>query len=123
MPFDPIVARQVRDVFSAKKIKVEEKKMMGGLTFMVKGKMCVGVLGEELMARIDPEIYESCLKKKGCRPMDFTGKPMKGYVFISKSGIRYPDDLDSWISLALDFNKKARAAPKKKKVVKKTLKK
>jgi TfoX/Sxy family transcriptional regulator of competence genes len=115
MPFDPIFVQQVREVFSAKKLKTEEKKLMGGLTFMVKGKMCVGVLDDELMARIDPELYESSLKKKGCRPMDFTGKPMKGYVFINKAGTKNPVDLDYWISLALDFNKRAKASPKKKK--------
>ncbi len=87
--------------------------MMGGLTFMVKGKMCVGVLEDELMARIDPELYEASLKKKGCRPMDFTGKPMKGYVFISKTGTKNPDDLDYWISLALNFNKKTKASTRK----------
>jgi TfoX/Sxy family transcriptional regulator of competence genes len=123
MPFDPIFVQQVREVFSAKKVKTEEKKMMGGLTFMVKGKMCVGVLDDELMARIDPELYESSLKKKGCRPMDFTGKPMKGYVFINKAGTKNPVDLDYWISLALDFNKRAKASPKKKKTAKKAVKK
>lgn len=123
MPFDPIFAQQVREVFSTKKVKTEEKKMMGGLTFMVQGKMCVGVLEDELMARIDPELYETSLKKKGCRPMDFTGKPMKGYIFVSNAGTKNPVDLDYWISLALDFNKKAKASPKKKKAVKKVAKK
>ena len=123
MPVDPIFVAQVREVFAARKIKTEEKKMMGGLTFMVKGKMCVGVLDDELMARIDPELYEASLEKKGCRPMDFTGKPMKGYVFISKAGTKNPADLAYWISLALDFNKKAKASPKKKKPTKKAVKK
>ncbi len=74
MPFDPIVAQQVREVFSAKKVKTEEKKMMGGLTFMVKGKMCVGVLDDELMARIDPEVYEASLKEKGLSAYGFYRK-------------------------------------------------
>ncbi len=123
MPFDPIFAQQVREVFATKRIKPEEKKMMGGLTFMVKGKMCVGVLDDELMVRIDPEIYETSLKKKGCRPMDFTGKPMKGYVFVNKAGTKNPEDLDYWISLALAFNHKAKASPKRKKTIKKVSKK
>ena len=119
MPFDPVFAQRVREVFAIQKIKTEEKPMMGGLTFMVKGKMCVGILGDELMARIGPEVYEASLKKKGCRPMDFTGKPMKGYVFISQAGTGRQDDLEYWISLALEFNTKAKAAPRRKPPAKK----
>ncbi len=58
-------------------VQFVEKRMMGGLAFMVDDKMCVGVIKENLMCRIDPEIYESVLKRKGCKPMDFTGKSMK----------------------------------------------
>jgi TfoX/Sxy family transcriptional regulator of competence genes len=123
MPVDPIFAQRVREEFAALHVKTEEKKMMGGLTFMVKGKMCVGVLEEELMARIDPEIYDACLKKKGCRPMDFTGKPMKGYVFVNPAGTKRPEDLSYWIALALEFNSKAKASPKRKKAAKKNTKK
>lgn len=94
--------------------RVEEKKMMGGLTFMVNGKMCVGVLKNELMARIDPNVYEVALHRKGCRPMDFTGKPMKGFVFVSPKGTSNKKDLNYWIDLALDFNKKAKAIKKRK---------
>lgn len=115
MPFDPIFAQQVRETLASRKVVYEEKKMMGGLTFMVKGKMCIGIVEEDLMARIGPEKYEESLQKKGCRPMDFTGKPMKGYVFISKEGTRRPEDLGYWISLALDYNQTAKAAPKRKK--------
>src|SRR3989338_4021991 len=78
---------------------VEEKKMMGGLTFMVNGKMCVGVLKDELMARIGPDAYEVALRRKGCREMNFTGKPMKGFVFVSSKGTGNKKDLDYWIDL------------------------
>jgi len=91
--------------------------MMGGLTFMVNGKMCVGVLRDDLMVRLDPEVYEKALRRKGCREMDFTGKPMKGFVFVSKEGTRRKAELDYWIGLALDFNKKAKPAKKKKRKV------
>ena len=89
--------------------------MMGGLTFMVNGKMCVGVSKDDLMARLDPEMYELALQKKGCHEMNFTGKPMKGFVFVSPEGTSSKKDLDYWINLALDFNKKAKASKKKRK--------
>ncbi len=89
---------------------VEEKKMMGGLTFMVHGKMCVGVHEEELMVRLDPNAYEIALKRDGCREMDFTGRPMKGFVFVGPEGTSKHEDLDYWVGLALDFNKKAKAS-------------
>jgi TfoX/Sxy family transcriptional regulator of competence genes len=95
--------------------KVEEKKMMGGLTFMVNGKMCVGVLKDELMCRIVPAGHEAALKRKGCREMDFTGKPMKGFVFVGPAGTRSDKDLAEWLSLSLEFNKNAKPSKKKRK--------
>ena len=111
MAFDERLAGRVRALLAGRR-KVVEKKMMGGLTFMVNGKMCVGVLGNELMARIDPLIYDEALSRKGCREMDFTGKPMRGFVFVGSAGTSAAKDLDRWVRLALDFNKKAKAATK-----------
>jgi TfoX/Sxy family transcriptional regulator of competence genes len=74
---------------------VEEKKMMGGLTFMVNEKMCVGVLKDELMLRIAPEIHDEAIKKKGCRTMDFTKEPMKGFVFVNEEGTKNKRDFES----------------------------
>lgn len=105
MAYSEKLAIRVRELF-AQMQKVEEKKMMGGLTFMVKDKMCVGVLKDELMVRIDPDIYESALKKAGCKEMNFTGRPMKGFVFVSPEGTNTESDLKSWIALALQYNKK-----------------
>jgi TfoX/Sxy family transcriptional regulator of competence genes len=93
----------------------EEKHMFGGTCFMVNGKMCVGVVKDEMMCRIDPEIYEEALEKNGCRKMVFTGKPMKGYVFVSADGLKTQKQFDYWINLCLEFNKKAKASKKKKK--------
>jgi TfoX/Sxy family transcriptional regulator of competence genes len=93
---------------------VEEKEMMGGLTFMYNGKMCVGIIKDEMMCRIDPENYEVLLEKTGCRQMDFTGRPMKGYVMIDESGMKKKADFDFWIDLALAFNNKAKSSKKKK---------
>lgn len=115
MAYNEALAQRIREMLPAQ-IKIEEKKMMGGLTFMVNGKMCVGILRDDLMARLDPEVYETALTRKGCREMDFTGKPMKGFVFISPEGTNRQADLAYWIGLALDFNKKAKASkPRKKK--------
>jgi TfoX/Sxy family transcriptional regulator of competence genes len=93
---------------------IEEKEMMGGLTFMYNGKMCVGIIKDELMCRLDPDTYETVLEKNGCRQMDFTGRPMKGYVMIDDSGMKNKKDFDFWIDLALDFNKKAKSSKTKK---------
>ena len=92
---------------------IEEKEMMGGLTFMFNGKMCVGVIKDELMCRINPDIYEAALERKGCRPMDFTGRPMKGWVIVNEHGTKNNKDFDYWIDLSLDFNKKAKPYKKK----------
>jgi len=91
---------------------IEEKKMMGGLTFMYNGKMCVGIIKDELMCRIDPDFHEQAVEKTGCRTMDFTKRPMKGYVLVDDSGMKTKKDFEYWIRLALDFNKKAKASKK-----------
>jgi TfoX/Sxy family transcriptional regulator of competence genes len=92
-----------------------EKEMMGGLVYMYNGKMCVGIIKDELMCRIDPTLHESAIEKTGCRTMDFTKRPMKGYIMIDDSGMKSTKELDYWIGLALDFNKKAKASKKSKK--------
>jgi len=93
---------------------IEEKEMMGGLTFMYNDKMCVGIIKDELMCRIDPDLHETAISKTGCRTMDFTNRPMKGYVMVDESGLKTQKDFDYWINLALDFNKKAKATRKRK---------
>ena len=89
--------------------------MFGGLCFMVNDKMCVGVEQNRLMVRLDPDIYEEMLENDGCVPMDFTGKVMKGYVFVDKSILSTKKQLEYWIKLALDYNKIAKASKKKSK--------
>lgn len=93
---------------------VEEKNMFQGLTFMVDGKMCIGVRNEEIMCRIDPEVYESVLERIGCRPMIHGKRIIRGYVFVNEEGYRRKEDFDFWIELALDFNKRAKASKKRK---------
>ncbi len=93
----------------------EEKKMFRGVTFMVNGKMCISVSGEELMCRFDPGLQEEVMKKKGYRPMIMKGREYKGYCYVGEAGFKLKKDFDYWIALALDFNKKAKASVKKKK--------
>lgn len=113
MAYDETLADRVR-ILLAQQPVLEEKKMMGGLTFMVNDKMCVGILKEDLMVRIDPEREEEALSQRGCREMDFTKKPMKGFVFVGYEGYETDERLRYWIEMALDFNKRAKASKKTK---------
>jgi TfoX/Sxy family transcriptional regulator of competence genes len=115
MPFDEHLADRIRQELNQRQVMFEEKKMMGGLCFMVNDKMCVGIVKDELMARIDPDIYETSLKREGARPMDFTGRSMKGFVFVGSNGLDLDQDLEAWIELALAYNPKAVSSRKKKK--------
>lgn len=108
MAYDEKLAGRVRDFFRRRKVNSAEKRMMGGLCFMVNGKMCVGVEKERLMLRIGPDAYEAALARTGCTPMDFTGRPMKGFVFVGGAGFSSQRDLESWLSLALNFNPQAK---------------
>lgn len=113
MPYDQSLADRVSCALIAKGIAFESKPMMGGLCFMVDGKMCVGVTGERLMARIDPAAEADALTRPGCRPMDFTGRPMKGFVFIDPAGTRTAAQLRTWLALALNFNPRAKPSKKR----------
>ena len=94
---------------------LEEKHMFGGTCYMVNDKMCVGVVGDEMMCRIGPDAYEAALEKPGCREMDFAGKPMEGYVFVAEEATRSKKELQYWIDLCLAYNVHAKAAKKKAK--------
>jgi len=104
MAYDENLADRIRNSLHEKKVPFHEKKMMGGLTFMVHDKMCVGIVKNDLMARIGKDNYESAIKKQGSRQMDFTGKPMKGYVFLEPEAIDMDVELEYWIDLSLEFN-------------------
>ncbi len=119
MAFDEYLADRVRRVINEhSSLLIEEKKMMGGLIFMVDQKMCVGIDKDKntrenrLMARIGINEYQKAIKEKGMREMDFTGKPMKGFVFIYEDGIDLDKDLEFWVQKALKFNKEAKVSKK-----------
>jgi hypothetical protein len=115
MAFDEKLANRVRELFQEGAVAFVEKRMMGGLCFMVNEKMCVGIEGDRLMARIDPAKYEAALGRKGCIPMDFTGKPMRGFVFVNPEGTKSTKDLNGWLALALEFNPRALASRRQRK--------
>jgi len=114
MAFNEKLADRVREIISVNYKKVDEKKMFGGLCFMVNDKMCVGVESRRLMVRLDPNKYDEVIEKDGCRPMDFTGKIMKGYVFVDIDALNTKKKLEYWVNLALDYNKIAKVSKKKK---------
>ena len=113
MAYNEILADRTREIISVAHKNIEEKKMFGGLCFMVNDKMCVGVEKERLMIRLDPEKYDEVLEKPGCTPMDFTGKVMRGYVFVSDDVLKTRKQLECWIGFALEYNKFARSSRKK----------
>jgi len=108
------IKEEKKEVLKQPEQKVEEKKMFGGLCFMVNDKMCVGVESQRLMVRLDPNKYDEVIEKDGCGPMDFTGKIMKGYVFVDIDALHTKKKLEYWVNLALDYNKIAKVSKKKK---------
>lgn len=114
MAYDEFLADRIRASLKEHNTIFIEKKMMGGLCFMVDDKMCVGIVKNQLMARVAPEVYDQMLNNKDSREMDFTGKPLRGFLFIQPEGIDNDNDLDYWIKLCLDFNPRAKSSKKKK---------
>lgn len=115
MAYNEKLADRVREIISVTQKNVEEKKMMGGLCFMVNDKMCVGIEKERMMVRFNPELYEEVIQKDGCTPMDFTGKIMKGFVFVGDTALTTKKKLEYWVNLALEYNKIAKPSKKRKK--------
>jgi TfoX/Sxy family transcriptional regulator of competence genes len=112
MAYDEFLAERIQRVYQDKKVPFFAKKMFGGVCFLVDDKMCAGVLKSELMVRIDPDRNEEQLCRPGARPMDFSGKSMKGFIMVEPAHIDMDEELEYWIDLALEFNPKARASKK-----------
>ena len=113
MAYNELLGERIEQILKDKKVSYYTKKMFGGLCVMVDEKMCVGVVKEELMARVGTAAYEECLQKEHCKEMDFTGRAMKGYVYVAADGVDMDDDLEYWVQKALDFNPFAKASKKK----------
>lgn len=113
MAYNEKLADRIREIIVLTHKNVEEKKMFAGLCFMVNDKMCVGVHEDKIMVRLDPQVYDAVIEKNGCQPMDFTGKIMRGFVFVNQDVLKTKTQLNYWVQLALDFNKMAKSSKKK----------
>jgi TfoX/Sxy family transcriptional regulator of competence genes len=113
MAYNEKLADRAREIFYRLAPETTEKAMFGGLCFMVDEKMCAGIVKEDLMLRLNPDITETILEMEGCRPMDFTGKSMKGFIYVSGDTVIRNDRLEYWIRLALEYNPLAKATKKK----------
>ena len=115
MAYNEHLADRIKLLLESRKVKFTERKMFGGVCLMVDEKMLIGVLKEQLMARVDPDDEAKALKRKGAVPMDFTGKSMKGFIFVEEDAVDMDEDLEYWVSLCLTYNPKAKASKKKAK--------
>lgn len=102
MPYDETLATRVRGYLGGRPTVVE-KKMFGGLSFMLGGNLCVGILEDTLIARVGPDQYEDALEQPHAGPFDFTGRPMRGWVRVQPEGIDFEKDLEDWVDRALEF--------------------
>lgn len=113
MAYDLELAQRLRNRLSELP-NLYEKAMFGGLCFMYNEKMCLGIVKDEMMCRINPAEHDNAVEKNGCRSMDFTGKTMRGYVLIDEFGMKSEADFNYWVELALEFNSLAKKSKKKK---------
>jgi TfoX/Sxy family transcriptional regulator of competence genes len=102
MAYDEGLAERIRSALQDESA-VTEKQMFGGIAFLLDGKMFVGIVKDDLMVRVGPDHYDASLKRAHVRPMDFTGKPMAGYVYVAPDGVAEDDELERWIRLAAGF--------------------
>ena len=120
MPYDLKLADRIRTYLeNIPGIKIKEKEMFRGLAFLVNGKMCVNVSGDELMCRYNPELEEEVTVRAGFQPMIMKGKQLRGYCYVSDEGYKSKANFEYWLNLCLDFNEKAKASKKKKKTASK----
>ena len=102
MAFDEALAARIREILAARP-ELSEQKMFGGIAFMLAGNMAVGVIGEDLMVRLDPADAERALAELHTRPMDFTGKPMKTAIYVDPEGTAQDEALAKWVEAGADY--------------------
>jgi TfoX/Sxy family transcriptional regulator of competence genes len=102
MAYSERLASRIREIL-AESEDADERKMFGGLAFMVNGHMTCGVIRDDLMLRLGADRAEQALEEPHVRPMDFTGRPMKGYVYVATPGLRTEARLRRWLELAREF--------------------
>lgn len=111
MSYDEALAARVRKNLPPND-RIVEKKMFGGLAFLLDGKMFVGVTERDLMARVGPDAYEAALERPHVRPMDFTGRPLTGFVFVGPAGVRTDADVGLWVRETMEFVRGLPTKPK-----------
>ena len=115
MAYDTKLADRIRTYLdSIPDLKVEEKAMFSGLAFLVNGKMCINVSGDDLMCRFDPEREDEVAERVGFQPMVMKGKQLRGYCYVTEEGYKSKTSFEYWLELCLDFNAKAKSSKKKK---------
>lgn len=102
MVYDEGLAERVREVIAAR-TALSERKMFGGIAWMLHGNMAVGIVGDDLMVRVGPDAHDKALEEPHARPMDFSGRPMKGYVYVAPPGVTADTDLAVWVARGADF--------------------
>lgn len=102
MAFDDGLAERIRDLV-ADELGLSERKMFGGLCFLLYGNMCFGIVGSELMVRVGPDAYDAALVLPDAREMDFTGRSMRGMVYVGEGGLAEDDLLSAWLERGLAF--------------------
>jgi TfoX/Sxy family transcriptional regulator of competence genes len=102
MAYDEGIAERLRENYETVQ-NVVEKKMFGGIAFMVNGHMSCGVVADTLMVRVGPDQYDGALARPFASEMDFTGRPMKGFVYVAPEGFEDDEDLNSWVETSLAF--------------------
>lgn len=102
MAYDEALAERIRQVFGGEP-GVTERKMFGGIAFMVGGNMACGVIKDDLMVRVGPDAHEGAVAQAHVRPMDFAHRPMQGYVYVDPDGVRSAEDLVRWVHAGADF--------------------
>ena len=115
MQQDPYLIERMQNILKSRSVEWEEKKMMGGLCFMVDDKMCFGTYKKGLMARVDPEESSTLQEREGAEPLIHGGRPMMGFMMLEPIAYDRDEDLEFWIDKCLEFNPKAKSSKKKKK--------
>ncbi|WP_444910249.1 TfoX/Sxy family protein [Microbulbifer sp. TRSA005] len=100
MAYNETLAEKVRNLLQGSQ-GLSEKQMFGGLAFMLNGNMVCGVVGEELMVRVGPDNYQDALAERYTRPMDYTGRPLRGMVYVEEDAVE--QDLDEWVNRGVEF--------------------
>lgn len=102
MVYDGTLAERLRKSLHGRE-GLTEKEMFGGISFMLGGKMCLGVVRDDLLVRVGPDNYEEAMREPHARPMDFTGRSLRGFVFVGPKGYKTDEDLAKWVNMAVDF--------------------